>query len=436
MVRRIVLLAGVVTVAALAMLTVRDTRPRQQTGPPAARQEPGHRPPPRTEAAPMPLGIVWPDATLARLDPRTLQPQRPQIVLGEYHSAWSFAPDGAQLALAISSPGEEGIPVVGERGRIGIRIIDVQRMTVVRDISTGVAAEALGWLAPRRLAALLQSGELVVLDPATGAILRHRQVSSGVLNPRWARGKDRLLVLIDSLPHPRLAVVDREGDLRVVALDRQRHGCCGSWSGRAGLAVDAAGERAVVVAAEVPAAEVDLKTMAVRYHHLASSAATLLPPPGTLGLQALQASKRQALWLASGALAVAGEQRADLVAETLTTRPAGVAVVDARSWRVRMVEPRADHVCAVGGRLLTYREEPLGPRTGRGIGLRVHDLQGRPLLHLLGDEAVWHVEVWGGEAYVYSPAAVRVVDPRSGRVVRTLPSRGGYVELLGGPRGP
>lgn len=433
--RRIVLLMGVVTVAAVATLViVRDTRPRQQSGQPAARQQPGRRPPPRAEPARMPLGIVWPDDVLARLDPLTLQPRRPQVGLGEYHSAWSFAPDRTQLALAISSPGEEGIPVMGDRGRIGIRIVDVQRMAAVRDISTGVAAEALGWLAPRRLAALLQSGELVVLDPATGAILRHEKLSPGVLGPRWARAGDRLVVLLDSLPVPRLAVVDRAGELRVVALERQRHGCCGSWSGRAGLAVDAAGERAVVVAAEVPAAEVDLQTMAVRYHHLAIPGATLLPPPGTLGLQALQASGRRALWLAATALAVAGEQRADL-GETVASRPAGVALVDPRSWRARMVEPGADHVCAAGGRLLAYREEPPGPRPGGGIGLRVHDLEGRPLLRLLGDQPISHVEVWDGEAYVYSPAAVRVVDPRSGRVVRTLPSRGGYVELLGGPCG-
>jgi hypothetical protein len=144
-VRRIALLVGVTVAVVATLLLVRDSRHRQQTGEPATRQEPARRPPPRTAPA-APLGIIWPDVTLARLDPRTLRPQGPVVELGEYHSAWSLAPDGDQLALAISSPGGEGIPVVGDRGRIGIRIIDTRRMAVVRDISTGVAAEALGWL--------------------------------------------------------------------------------------------------------------------------------------------------------------------------------------------------------------------------------------------------------------------------------------------------
>jgi hypothetical protein len=434
------LLVGVVAVAAVVLVTVLGTRPHERAGQPSARREQGSGAPPRTAPrtapAPMPLGIVGPDGILAQLDPRTLQPRRPELALGEYHNAWSFAPDGTQLAVAISSPGEPGVPVVGHRGRIGIRIIDARRMTVVRDISTGIAAEALGWLAPGRLVALLQSGELVVVDPVSGAFLRRWEVGSAeLLNPPWARTRDRLLVLIDSPPSPRLAVVDSSGRLRMVALGRQQHGCCGPSSGHAGLAVDATGGRAFVVAAEVPVAEVDLKTMAARYHPVATPAAALLPSPGTMGQAALWDSHRAALWLNATALAVSGEQFSEGPGGTVTSRPAGVAVIDTRSWGTHVVAPGANRVCAVGGRLLAYREE-LAPRTARGVGLGLYDLQGRPLLHLLGDEAVIHVEVWGGQAYVYSPTAVRVVDPRSGRVVRTLPTRGDYVELLGGLCGP
>jgi hypothetical protein len=61
-----------------------------------------------------------------------------------------------------------GISASGEEGRIGIRVIDLETFQVVKDIETGIAAEALGWLAPDRLAAYLQSGEVVVVDPRSG----------------------------------------------------------------------------------------------------------------------------------------------------------------------------------------------------------------------------------------------------------------------------
>ena len=56
----------------------------------------------------------------------------------------------------------------GETGRIGIRVLDLGTFQVVSDIETGIAAEALGWLEPDRLAAFLQSGDVVVVDPLSG----------------------------------------------------------------------------------------------------------------------------------------------------------------------------------------------------------------------------------------------------------------------------
>jgi hypothetical protein len=71
-------------------------------------------------------------------------------------------------------------------------------------------------------------------------------------------------------------------------------------------------------------------------------------------------------------------------------------------------------------------------RVRPGIGLRVHRLDGRRLLHLFGDDRVSHIQVHGGHAYVYSDAAVRVVDPGSGHVARRLPAQSDLVELLDG----
>ena len=428
--RRTAPLVGVAIVAAvIALVTLRPTGPQEPAGQPPAQQGPARRPPARP--GPAPLGIVS-EGTLARLDPSTLRPRPPEVLLGEYHNAWSASPDGAQLALAISSPGEEGPPVVGDRGRVGIRIVDVRRMTAVRDISTGVAAEALGWLAPRRLAAVLQSGEAIVVDPMSGAILRRWQVASGsLLNPRWTRILDGLLVLLDAPPSPRLAIIDLQGRLRVVPLERQRDGCCGPWSKRAGLTVDPKRERAFVVAAGAPVAEVDLRRLVVRYQQVTTPGSGLLPSPGTVGQETLWASKRQALWLGAGRIAVFGEQRSPATGSATST-PAGVAIIDTRSWTVRMIEAGASHACLAAGRLLVYRGDPLAPRPIPGIGLRVHGLAGRRLLHLFGDDPVSHVQVHGDQAYVYSAAAVRVVDPGSGHVARRLPAQPNLVQLLDG----
>jgi hypothetical protein len=378
--------------------------------------------------------------TLARLDPTSLRPRAPRVLVGEYHNAWSRSPDGTQLALGISSPGGEGFPVVGNRGRVGIRIVDVARMRVVRDVSTGVAAEALGWLAPRRLAAVLQSSQVLVVDPVTGRILRRWTVGRlPLLNPGWVRTRQHLVVLLDTHPdppvdlNPRLAVIDAQGQLQVVSLERQLAGCCGPDSYRAGLAVDVGRRRAFVVAAGVPVAEVDLRTMRVRYHQVITPGAALLPAPGTVGEDALRASRRQALWLGSGALAVAGRQLLPAAGQTVTSTPAGVAIIDTRSWRVRVVSARASRACVVAGRLLAFHGGPFVPRTAEGIGLGVYSLQGRRLLHLFGTQQLSHLQAIGSDVAVASPGAVRVVDLGLGKVVRTLPSRHDHVELLDSP---
>jgi hypothetical protein len=51
--------------------------------------------------------------------------------------------------------------------------------------------------------------------------------------------------------------------------------------------------------------------------------------PGTVGQERLWASRRQALWLVAGRIAVSGEQR-DPAAGSVTRTPAGVAIIDTR----------------------------------------------------------------------------------------------------------
>jgi hypothetical protein len=208
---------------------------------------------------------------LTRLDPLTLTPLGTPVLIGEYHYAWSFSPDGAQLAVAISAPSAGG-----RSGRVGIRIVDLARMQVAIDVSTGIAAEALGWLQPTRLVAALQTGEVVVVDTATGGILHRSRLPRTLdvhLAPQPAApAKSGLVILLESRDRRgpvHLAVADAEGGVRTVALEREdidgRQAAPGATSARARFAVDAGGERAFVVGPRGGGAEVDLETMRVRY---------------------------------------------------------------------------------------------------------------------------------------------------------------------------
>lgn len=63
-------------------------------------------------------------ATLARLDPVSLRPAGPRVLLGEYHDAWGFSPDGSQVALGNGGQGR----VCGR----GVCVVEARSGTIVR----------------------------------------------------------------------------------------------------------------------------------------------------------------------------------------------------------------------------------------------------------------------------------------------------------------
>lgn len=348
-------------------------------------------------AAAPPLAVFSPldgsARTLARLAQSSLRPAVPRVRLPEYHDNWSFSPDGSKVALGMGGAG-------ATCGR-GICIVDVRSMTVASHIPAPTAVEAVAWLRPRRIVGVLQTGGIFVGDPMTGAVVQRRAFPHDTYYPAVARTSAGFAVMFDSIP-ARLMLVDARGELRAVAL---------KGIGRnAGLAADRRTGRAFVVGAGTRAAEVDLRTMAVRYRRLRV--------PRTV-------RSREALWLGGGLMAVSSESGA------------GVHVVDTRTWSVRTVSRRATSARRAGGRLLVYSDVRAG-RRGSGIGLRVYTRDGsRVLRHLFGTRRL-SVEVAGGRAFVAGrdargrPAAW-VVDTRSGALIRRLaPPRPAYdVRILG-----
>jgi hypothetical protein len=169
-----------------------------------------------------------------------------------------------------------------------------------------------------------------------------------------------------------------------------------------GLAVDAAGRRAFVVAPGV-VGEVRLDDLAVSYHRLERQTSLLdrvrdwLEPAA----EAKDATGpvRTALRLPGGKLAVAGQ---------------GVRIVDTRSWRVREIDARADALRMADGLLLAS-----GPD-----GVAAYDTRGRERFRVLAGKAAWVDQAYGGRAYV-TEAGVDgdlVVELATGRVFARRPS--------------
>jgi hypothetical protein len=361
-------------------------------------------------------------AVLTHLAPMSLRPRGRRVAVGEYHRAWSFSPDGSQVALATSMP--------GAGGRIGIRIVDVARMRAHKDVATGIAAEALAWLAPDRLVAVLQSGEVVVVDPTSGEIVRRWSMSTGArfYFPKSAATPEMLVALLvgtGKLRPARLVVVDRDGRLRSTRLGRIRVGERRAANDlvvpqSAGLALDPAGDRAFVAGTGARLATVDLDTMRVRYHRLRNPAKTR-----TRG-GAIVSSDRRALWLGHGRLAVTGHDYVSGSGRRVETSPSGVHMVDTRRWTSHTIAKRASAARIAAGRLLVY-----APRHTPGAGLGIYSRDGRRLHQLFGNRAL-DVQVAGRYAYAIGERAVRVVNVRTGKVLHRAgrPPHAGEIELL------
>ena len=368
------------------------------------------------------LGIVSPwsggGTIVAPVDRRTLKPGVPWAELGEYHDAWSMSPDRRLMAFGISAP--------GGNGRIGIRVLDLGTFQVVRDITTGIAAEALGWIAPDRLAAFLQSGEVVVVDPRSGEELSREALGaiSCPFAPPHAVTPLGFVMVVAVGGAARVVLVDAAGRVQILRLDDiflgEAFGLCQS----AGLAVDAARLVAYVVGVDAPVAEVDLRTMKVRRHRVTGAPALTRSGCHECGDQ------RSAVWLGGGRLAVAGSTHRLRRDKRVRKTPVGVAVVDTRDWTARTIARRAGAARLAGDRLLVYDGRHPAERPRAGAGLRAYDRSGRARFTVLGGERVGDVQVAGARAYARTNRGLRVLAMRTGRVIARLPRVRRDVDLL------
>ena len=355
-------------------------------------------------------------AQLVRLDRRTLAPVRGRRVrIGDQPGAWALSPDGSRLAI-------------GSGEALGVRIVDLRRMRRLGDVRTrNGSVSIVAWLTPRRIVGVEETG-LFVVDPVRKRMLRSEPLDGFPYGAARYGGSLVLLLSSGELGPARLALVDADGGVRSVVLDRilagfrnpsgEPGGPLGeSW--RPGLAVDAGGARAFVVGGGAPIAEVDLRSLTVRYHDLARPASLLgrlrdWLEPEARAKGPVAGNWRTARWLGGDRLAFTGEDGRALGGGTVDVTAVGLNLVDTSSWKSETLDPRANGMAFAAGTLVGTRQ---GFEIGRGIGLVAFDRDGGHLFHLLGDARLAIMDTLDDRVFFDDETRTRAADLRRGRLV-------------------
>lgn len=392
------------------------------------------------------LGISYKTegGTLAWFNPLTLQTLRGRkLPLAGHTGSWAFSEDRSRLAVGNCD----------QRDLASIRFVNARSMRVVGDLRMSPSDDcvnALTWLRPRRLLAVVRSMNssdtaIVVVDPVARRILGRTQIASSDDETVWSGSvatKDELVLLLgtyDSFAPARLAVVDPDGNVRVNAVERVLLGTVfDEESGsdpRArtifpGFAVDPESRRAFLVPASGPLAEVDLQKLTVSYHELEHPSLLRrflrwLEPAANA--KATEGPVRDARWLGEGMLAVSGTdyaiQRDANGKEIQVGTPAGVTLVDTRSWRATMLSPGSSSFAVAPGLVIAQggRWDPGEQRTV-GPGILAFGLDGRARWKL-PQPAGGGLDPAGGLGLGYvwlGQDRLQVVDLATGSALRTI----------------
>jgi hypothetical protein len=376
-------------------------------------------------------------ARLARIDMHTLRPVAGRSTPLGFVDAWAFArPSGNLLALATHAHENSTFDAV--------RLVELHGLRLVkRAVPLPGIARALLWARLDRLVAVVHdccspAATVVTIDTGSRRVLVKQELAGDV--QAVARAADALVLL--ETPHneigaSRLSVVSSDGTVRSTPLDRVVAGTTWPADGSdpigttrlPALAVDPAAYRAHVVQPDGPAAEVDLRSLAVTYHDLAAPRSALarlsswlMPSAAAKGLNG---PRRVGRWLGDGLLAVTGT---DEVARegpdgqrTLSGSPAGLAIVDVRDWTIETLDAGADAVTAADGLLLvtgsSYSSQAPEPK---GMGLAVYGPDRKLRFRLFQGTSSWVQAALGGRAYVGrsgNGSLADVVDLETGQVV-------------------
>jgi hypothetical protein len=391
------------------------------------------------------VAFIWRDdgVRIARVDERTLTRVGPLGARLNLVSAWAIAkPAGNLLAVATHPSGIET--------KDSLRFVDLRSLRPVRrTVPLDGYTRALLWARLDRVVALTSycctpGTSVFTVDTGARRVVSRRELANDVIAVR--RAADALVLLEtprNQIGPARLEVVAADGSLRSVGLDRVRAGNMWPQDGTVtepigttrepALAVDPDGHRAFVIQPDGPAAEVDLRTLAVSCHDptaprslLARFSAWLTPAAEAKGMNGPRWSGR---WLGDGLIAVAGtEETASKDANNqfvAGASPLGLAIVDTHDWTIRMLDRGADTVTQAEGLLLaTGTRWSSTERKTTGMGLAAYGADRSLRFRLFDGTSSWVAAVSSGRAYVSGPRGQHtlvVVDLASGKAVGTRP---------------
>ena len=367
--------------------------------------------------------------SVAMLDPVSLRrlPGKPKVYLGLHDIPYSFSPDGSLLALG--------------SGRTGsFVIVDTLRMRRLAKLGSSFTA-AISWLSGSRLVVVESHTEdlvarIVQVGRATRFVGRYTlPLEHDLIGFAEANGAVVLLLAPrQELGHPTLAVITGAG-LRTVPLTAIPAGTepppasqglpVGHYAYPA-LALDPDTQHAYVVSGTTTVARIDLSSLAVEYHDLASFRITATIADGG-GNRLGEGFSREAAWVGGGRLAVSGsDDWIDVGPDGQAQRSTalGLHLIDTRDWTQVVVDEQADWFAWSGSFLATSSSEPqrFSVYTPDGkVQFR------RPLppdgFQLSGHRAYLTL---GSE---YRAHRVRVVDLQSGRTLRTVQVPGWFYPL-------
>jgi len=365
---------------------------------------------------------------LVKLDPETLRPRPGRALkLGDAAAYGALGPDGRTYAVGGVNYGE----------LILVDLLHLRRIAKVRvqpsPNGDDIEVDVVSWPRPHLLLAVVGLTPAKYLIPQRLAIidpLRHRVLRTVALHGTalgWVRGRrGRTAILTTRGPGrvapARLVVVGPTGDIRNVTVSRISAGETAvrhvEIDRLPGLTSD--GKHAFIIDSTL-IGEVDLATLAVRYH--ATPELLALPPtppfqPGSSGLY--RAADRSAQWLGNGKLLVTGGDAAPTRHEYLErTTAREAAIVDTHSWRIIRTFRGATSVRAAsglwlgGGAQVIYQHQ-------RGPSLIAFRTDGT-VLYRKRQANLWWTTI-AGRLVAGNPDGswLAYLDPHTGRTVRLL----------------
>ena len=141
---------------------------------------------------------------------------------------------------------------------------------------------------------------------------------------------------------------------------------------------------------------------------------------------------RQAQWIGNGFVLVASNNLQDSEGQ-LASDPAGLELIDTRSWTAYALAPQADSFTVANGLLLATGARWRGNVNPTGMGLEAYGSDGKRRFGLFAAQDVWIDHIANGRAYVagYGWKEERVIKLSTGRIIGARTTVAAPTLLLG-----